>query len=171
MTRSEQAVPRRVAIALAVLPEPKDLHNKVRVCVVSSRKHKNAWVLPKGGVEAGESAREAAMRELWEEVAGVRASGSLPPWSVVEPVVEIIDTKPHSRSPTSDVYAEDYIPSTVYTVHEFAIAETELQETWPENCERVREFVTLAEAQRRVQWRRGLPEALAKAPVTAYVSR
>lgn len=35
--------------------------------LVSSRKHKDKWVQPKGGIERGESAQVAAQREAWEE--------------------------------------------------------------------------------------------------------
>lgn len=39
----------------------------IEVCLVSSRKHEDRWVLPKGGIEEGESEAEAAIRELHEE--------------------------------------------------------------------------------------------------------
>jgi len=59
--------PRAVAVALALhIDELRTGRDKVLACIVSSRKH-DEWVLPKGGVEKGESAREAAARELWEE--------------------------------------------------------------------------------------------------------
>lgn len=41
--------------------------DNAQVCIVTSRKHENKWVLPKGGVEKGESPRDAARRELHEE--------------------------------------------------------------------------------------------------------
>lgn len=59
------AVPRAVAIAVAV--QYGGAAAEARVCLVSSRKHKDAYVLPKGGVERGETPRQAAARELWEE--------------------------------------------------------------------------------------------------------
>lgn len=60
--------PRHVAIAIAIqLDTTKKEKDQVFVCLVSSRKHKNQWVLPKGGVEKGESERAAALRELEEE--------------------------------------------------------------------------------------------------------
>jgi diphosphoinositol-polyphosphate diphosphatase len=41
-----------------------------QVVLVSSRKHPDEYILPKGGIEAGETPFEAAVRESWEE-AGV----------------------------------------------------------------------------------------------------
>lgn len=37
------------------------------VCLVSSRKHDGLLVLPKGGIEKGESGWQSAVREMWEE--------------------------------------------------------------------------------------------------------
>lgn len=39
--------------------------------LITSRRHPGQLVLPKGGIEMGEEAREAALRECWEE-AGIR---------------------------------------------------------------------------------------------------
>ena len=64
-----------VAVAVRAASEPVTLDN-AQVCIVSSRKHKDKWVLPKGGVEMGESPREAARRELGEEGAYVLTSGN-----------------------------------------------------------------------------------------------
>ncbi|KAI8971911.1 NUDIX hydrolase domain-like protein [Mycotypha africana] len=49
---------------------PLDLPNR-RVLLITSRKKKNAWVLPKGGWEQDETQQHAAQRETWEE-AGVK---------------------------------------------------------------------------------------------------
>lgn len=51
---------------------PLDLGNR-RVLLISSRKNKNAWVLPKGGWEQDETQKHAAQRETWEE-AGVKGT-------------------------------------------------------------------------------------------------
>ncbi|KAG1444392.1 hypothetical protein G6F56_010317 [Rhizopus delemar] len=42
-----------------------------RVLLISSRKKKNTWVLPKGGWEKDETQQHAAQRETWEE-AGIK---------------------------------------------------------------------------------------------------
>jgi 8-oxo-dGTP pyrophosphatase MutT (NUDIX family) len=45
----------------------------VRYLLVTSKRQPNDWVLPKGHIEPGEDAEEAALREVMEE-AGVEAS-------------------------------------------------------------------------------------------------
>ena len=52
---------RQVSVAILVVP------STLEFVVVSSRKHANKWVFPKGGVEQGETSHEAALREAWEE--------------------------------------------------------------------------------------------------------
>lgn len=37
------------------------------ILFVTSRSEAGRWILPKGGVEAGESCEEAGLRETWEE--------------------------------------------------------------------------------------------------------
>lgn len=58
--------PRRVAVSI---PYTFDETNRqhLLICLVTSRKHENRYVLPKGGIEEGESGRQAAIREMWEE--------------------------------------------------------------------------------------------------------
>ncbi|KAL7308227.1 hypothetical protein PS15m_012108 [Mucor circinelloides] len=51
---------------------PLDMQNH-RVLLISSRKNKNAWVLPKGGWEQDETQEHAATRETWEE-AGIKGT-------------------------------------------------------------------------------------------------
>ncbi|KAG2208141.1 hypothetical protein INT47_010503 [Mucor saturninus] len=51
---------------------PLDLKNE-RVLLITSRKNKNAWVLPKGGWEQDETQKHAAQRETWEE-AGIKGT-------------------------------------------------------------------------------------------------
>jgi ADP-ribose pyrophosphatase YjhB (NUDIX family) len=42
-----------------------------KVCLINSRSDPSRLVFPKGGIDKGEGAREAALRETWEE-AGLR---------------------------------------------------------------------------------------------------
>ncbi|CAO3617144.1 unnamed protein product [Mucor hiemalis] len=51
---------------------PLDMTNR-RVLLISSRKNKDAWVLPKGGWEQDETQKHAAQRETWEE-AGIKGT-------------------------------------------------------------------------------------------------
>ncbi|WFD44437.1 diphosphoinositol-polyphosphate diphosphatase [Malassezia psittaci] len=126
--------PRRVAIAIAIQTEKAD-RSDARIWLVSSRKHKDRFVLPKGGVEKGEQARQAAARELWEE-AGIRTSLALPPWCREESGKTHPDTKPHKLSPTQDYHDASFVPSTLYTVHEFLVTPEQVEEDWLEAHER-----------------------------------
>lgn len=38
-----------------------------KVCLINSRSNPSKLVFPKGGIDAGEDAKEAALRETWEE--------------------------------------------------------------------------------------------------------
>ncbi|WFD29979.1 diphosphoinositol-polyphosphate diphosphatase [Malassezia sp. CBS 17886] len=119
------------------------------------------YVLPKGGVEKGESPREAAARELWEE-AGVRVSLALPPWiHGEEPRSVVLDTKAHDASPTTDAERADFIPRTRYSVHEFAVAEGDMASHWLESDVRERVWLPIDHAMERLASRRTMCEVLA----------
>lgn len=49
------------------IPYSRDEAGRTTVCLVSSRKHDGLFVLPKGGIEKGESGWQSAVREMWEE--------------------------------------------------------------------------------------------------------
>jgi len=168
--------PRHVAIAIAVrIDESKAGRDRVLVCLVTSRKHKKEFILPKGGVEAGESERDAAARELEEEgtpirlmAAGVSAPMERPPWCTENrELITIRDSKPHATSPTTDPNDPAFIPHTLYSVHEFLVPNNACKETWLESDERVRHWVPWDEACKRVQWRRGMGEAMQRAALCA----
>lgn len=51
----------------------KDPTELIEVLFISSRHHLNKWLFPKGGIKRNEDAKEAALRESWEE-AGVKGT-------------------------------------------------------------------------------------------------
>ncbi|KAM0793523.1 hypothetical protein ACM66B_000961 [Microbotryomycetes sp. NB124-2] len=134
MTASPQ--PRQVAVALIV--SSNNLQSSPRFLVVGSRKHGGKFVLPKGGIEDGETAQEAAERESWEE-GGLRLGHAMH----VDHLVKLPDSKPHKSSPSQDPSAPEFITSTIYHFELFVVqAEDEaLSDEWPEKEERTRQWI------------------------------
>lgn len=58
---------RRVAVCILIANDDASPSAEPSFLVVSSRRHENHFVFPKGGIELGESSAEAAAREAWEE--------------------------------------------------------------------------------------------------------
>ncbi|SCV68344.1 BQ2448_465 [Microbotryum intermedium] len=144
MTKS--ATPRRVAIALIMYcPTPRSTPHFL---IVSSRKHDDRWVLPKGGIESSggsslvggvESAVEAAQREAWEEAGLIQESAHHLSHLVVLP-----DQKPHKASPSQDPSDRAFVPSTTYSFELFSVTShgsNVLAQDWPEKHERKRRWV------------------------------
>jgi len=100
--------------------------------VITSRKRRDQWVLPKGGWENGETLEQAAAREALEE-AGVRGT-----------ITRYVATFPSDQ--------------TIFHVYEMDVISVDDQ--WMEGHERMREWVDLAEAYKRVQWKDELGQAL-----------
>lgn len=157
--------PRRVAVALAVMYEDSEPNlEQTRVCLVRSRKHKDQWIIPKGGVEQGESTREAAARELWEE-AGVHVSQAAPPWSTAADPITHTDKRPHSKCPEELIGTPSMIARAEYVLEEFRVHSSDVKDEWLEKDEREREFVPWPEACRRVSWREGMQELMERAHI------
>ncbi|TYZ60829.1 hypothetical protein PybrP1_002213 [[Pythium] brassicae (nom. inval.)] len=64
---------RLLACVVALREAAEDADSEARVLLISSSKHPNVWILPKGGWESDETLAECALREAEEEagVAGV----------------------------------------------------------------------------------------------------
>ncbi|KAI0784219.1 NUDIX hydrolase domain-like protein [Abortiporus biennis] len=104
-----------------------------KVLLVTSRKRKDSWVLPKGGWEPSDGVLEAAAsREALEE-AGVRGK-----------ITRFVTT----------------IPSASSTYHFYELDVTDLDRDWLESKERRREWVDYAEAIKRIAWKAELAQGL-----------
>ncbi|KAL5525628.1 hypothetical protein ACEPAG_6964 [Sanghuangporus baumii] len=104
-----------------------------QVLVVTSRKHAENWVLPKGGWETSDGTLEAAAsREALEE-AGVHGT-----------ITKFVTT----------------INGVTATYHFYELDAVSLENDWLERRERRREWVDYAEAIRRLQWKPELAQAL-----------
>ncbi|KXN68771.1 hypothetical protein CONCODRAFT_51362, partial [Conidiobolus coronatus NRRL 28638] len=119
---------RQVAGVVAYSPD-----NSNKICIVSSSKKSNKWVLPKGGVESGEKKKIAAAREAWEE-AGIKGEvgDKLGDW--------------HIYTVNSEgLRAEHY---TFYT-----LKVTKIYDDWPEKDGRRRKWVQADKALELVKWK------------------
>jgi len=136
------------------------------ICLVTSRKHDNQYVLPKGGVEKGESSNEAAVRELWEE-AGLRPIDSGKQQQKEEDSNEsvnaILDHKPHKKSPVDDPTQDEFVARAHYRAHEIEVMQGDPQSEcneWPEKEERERKWVSIQEAVQLIAWRKDIHQLL-----------
>ncbi|KAJ9078430.1 hypothetical protein DSO57_1002112 [Entomophthora muscae] len=122
-----------------------------RILLVSSRKHPNQWVLPKGGVEAGETDEMAAIRECQEE-AGVTGTieGSLGQFSAV---------KPGKKNQNQFDKPGDKISERSFTFFILHITDYFPDEKWLEREERKRQWFTFVEAAQAVRYE-GMREAI-----------
>lgn len=98
-----------------------------RVCLVSSSGGRR-WVVPKGQIDPGHTAGEAALVEAWEEAGLVGA----------------LDAEPLGS------YAYEKMGRELHVLV-FRMFVTELREEWPERNLRSRVWVTLDEALERIE--------------------
>lgn len=104
-----------------------------KVLMISSSKHRDRWILPKGGIEYDEKENFAitALRETWEEAGAVGAV------TKKLPVVE------DARDPAERAQMED-IPLCEF--HFYQMKLVELDTDWPEASNRLRRWCTYQEA-------------------------
>jgi 8-oxo-dGTP pyrophosphatase MutT (NUDIX family) len=88
-----------------------------RICLVNSRSGRG-WVIPKGHIEPGDTARETALREAWEEAGLV---GRL-----------------HDKPVGSYQYEKN---GALYRVVVFLMEVTEVATAWPEDHRRTRRWI------------------------------
>jgi 8-oxo-dGTP pyrophosphatase MutT (NUDIX family) len=98
-----------------------------QVCLVTSRSGRR-WVIPKGQIDPGHTAGEAALNEAWEE-AGLL--GALDP------------------EPVGSYHYEKY--GLTHHVTVFVLRVTQQKADWPERSFRVREWVPVEAAVERVE--------------------
>jgi 8-oxo-dGTP pyrophosphatase MutT (NUDIX family) len=98
-----------------------------RVCLVTSSSGRR-WVVPKGQIDAGHTAGEAALVEAWEEAGLVGA----------------LDAEPLGS------YAYEKLGRELHVLA-FRMVVTEVRDEWPERHLRTRAWVTLAEALDRIE--------------------
>jgi len=122
-----RSVPRTVCCAIPY--DKRDL----KVLVITSRKHPDKWVLPKGGYESSDGELKAAAKREALEEAGVH--GDI------------------SRFVTT-------IKGTTATYHFFELEVKRLDDDWLEKDARNRKWVTFADAVKLVAWKEELAQAL-----------
>ncbi|MBN9118679.1 MAG: NUDIX hydrolase [Planctomycetes bacterium] len=98
-----------------------------RVCLVTSSSGRR-WVVPKGQIDPGHTAGEAALVEAWEEAGLVGA----------------LDPEPLGS------YAYEKLGRELLVLV-YRLTVTEVRDEWPERQLRAREWVTLAEALDRIE--------------------
>ncbi|GME95190.1 unnamed protein product [[Candida] boidinii] len=115
--------------------------SRTKIIMISSSKHKNRWILPKGGVENDEVENFAitAKRETWEE-AGVTG--------IITKKLKVVQdhrfTK-HKELTKIDLKIDgDLIPRTEFHFYEMEV--DELSTVWPESNRRQRKWCSYSEA-------------------------
>jgi 8-oxo-dGTP pyrophosphatase MutT (NUDIX family) len=98
-----------------------------RVCLVTSSSGRR-WVIPKGQIDSGHTAGEAALVEAWEEAGLVGA----------------LDAEPLGS------YAYEKLGRELHVLV-FRMTVTEVRDEWPEKQFRTRTWVTLDEALDRIE--------------------
>ncbi|WVR05069.1 hypothetical protein IAU60_002081 [Kwoniella sp. DSM 27419] len=126
--------PRHVAVAIVHSPSTN------RILMITSRAHPDLWLLPKGGIEHGESSGQAAVRESWEE-AGTPRTLRAP--------------RDDERLMMLSLPSKKKEKGAVWHVHAIEVDESEVEQIreWPEAHQRKRAWFTPAESLSKInQW-------------------
>lgn len=151
-----------------IVSHPTEPPGKYVLCVSSSR-HPNKVVLPKGGWESHESVEEAALRECWEE-AGVsgtitrfllRQADSRPPKGY-DPALCQTHRNPAGEEVTKYKgleFAKGAVPSRSEYRY-FQVLPTGVAESWPEADKRIRTWLTYRQAREAFKDRSEMAKSL-----------
>lgn len=108
---------------------------KKRVLLISSSKHKDRWIIPKGGIEKDEidNFAKAALRETWEE------SGA---------ICEIVKKLPSIPDHRKDLKIDNSKPLKypLCEFHFYQMTPIQLEQEWPESNSRLRRWANYEEA-------------------------
>ncbi len=122
----------RIVAGCMCLNETKD-----KIIMISSSKHKNRWIVPKGGNELDESELETAVRETWEE-AGVEGI-------IIKKLPVVLDSR-GSQAPVIKGEFDPDVATPKSEFHFFELQVDQLSTSWPEMKKRQRRWCTYSEA-------------------------
>lgn len=122
----------RIVAGCMCLNETKD-----KIIMISSSKHKNRWIVLKGGNELDESELETAVRENWEE-AGVEGI-------IIKKLPVVLDSR-GSQAPVIKGEFDPDVATPKSEFHFFELQVDQLSTSWPEMKKRQRRWCTYSEA-------------------------
>ncbi|EMG47981.1 DDP1 Diphosphoinositol polyphosphate phosphohydrolase DDP1 [Candida maltosa Xu316] len=122
----------RIVAGCICMNETKD-----KIIMISSSKHKDRWILPKGGNELDETELETAVRETWEE-AGVEGI-------IIKKLPVVLDSR-GSKAPVIKGEFNPDIATPKSEFHFFELQVDKLSTEWPEMKKRQRRWCTYSEA-------------------------
>ncbi len=131
------------------------------VLVISSSRHANKLVLPKGGWEEHETVEEAALRESWEE-AGITGT-------ITSFLCKMEDKRPaknwaHQAKYKGLEYPDGFVPPRAEYQY-FEVDVTEVADSWPEKEKRNRHWMRYREAKEALKGQESMAEALEKSRI------